>query len=185
VWPDTFVEESNLAQNVFALRRASGESGQKYIETVPKLGYRFLASVRIVEDTEDELFVGHLVSARTDTHEADSPGRMRQPDSMSREAAAEDDGAKLNIRALAVLPFKMIGGHDDYEHLELGMADSLIVKLSNVRRLTIRPTSAILRYNSKERDYLAAAHQLDVDVVLDGFIQLFGSHMRVSVQLVS
>jgi DNA-binding winged helix-turn-helix (wHTH) protein/TolB-like protein/Tfp pilus assembly protein PilF len=47
VWPDTFVEENNLAQNISALRRALGElaTGDRYIETVPKRGYRFVAPV--------------------------------------------------------------------------------------------------------------------------------------------
>ncbi len=47
VWPDTFVEESNLAYNVFALRKALGDTAEdsQYIETVPKKGYRFKASV--------------------------------------------------------------------------------------------------------------------------------------------
>jgi DNA-binding winged helix-turn-helix (wHTH) protein len=48
VWPDSFVEENNLAQNISALRKALGgeDDGQKYIETVPKRGYRFVADVR-------------------------------------------------------------------------------------------------------------------------------------------
>jgi DNA-binding winged helix-turn-helix (wHTH) protein len=48
VWPDSFVEENNLAQNISALRKALGEgsSGRKFIETVPKRGYRFIAVVR-------------------------------------------------------------------------------------------------------------------------------------------
>jgi DNA-binding winged helix-turn-helix (wHTH) protein/TolB-like protein len=48
LWPDSFVEESNLAQNVSALRRALGErpGEAQFIETVPKLGYRFVAEVR-------------------------------------------------------------------------------------------------------------------------------------------
>ena len=47
VWPDTFVEESNLAYNIFALRKALRDSAEnsRYIETVPKKGYRFRASV--------------------------------------------------------------------------------------------------------------------------------------------
>ena len=47
VWPDTFVEESNLTYNVFALRKALGDSADnaQYIETVPKRGYRFTATV--------------------------------------------------------------------------------------------------------------------------------------------
>src|SRR5438128_1155044 len=43
VWPDTFVEENNLTQNISALRKALGEG--EYIETIPRRGYRFLASV--------------------------------------------------------------------------------------------------------------------------------------------
>ena len=47
VWPDTFVEESNLAYNIFALRKALGDTAEnsRYIETVSKKGYRFRASV--------------------------------------------------------------------------------------------------------------------------------------------
>ncbi|MGE0882810.1 MAG: winged helix-turn-helix domain-containing protein [Blastocatellales bacterium] len=48
VWPDTFVEENNLADNISRLRKAlgEGENGQKFIETVPKRGYRFVAEVK-------------------------------------------------------------------------------------------------------------------------------------------
>jgi DNA-binding winged helix-turn-helix (wHTH) protein len=48
VWPDTAVEENNLAQNISALRKALGEAagGQKFIATVPRRGYRFVAEVR-------------------------------------------------------------------------------------------------------------------------------------------
>jgi len=56
VWPDSFVEENNLAQNISALRKALDEEGggQKYIETVPKRGYRFVADVRENREDEDE-----------------------------------------------------------------------------------------------------------------------------------
>jgi DNA-binding winged helix-turn-helix (wHTH) protein/Tol biopolymer transport system component len=52
VWPDTFVEEGNLARNVSTLRRALGESedGHQYIETIPRRGYRFVAKVRELSD---------------------------------------------------------------------------------------------------------------------------------------
>jgi DNA-binding winged helix-turn-helix (wHTH) protein len=48
VWPDSFVEENNLAQNISILRKALGEGkeGEQYIQTVPKRGYRFVADVR-------------------------------------------------------------------------------------------------------------------------------------------
>lgn len=58
LWPDTFVEESNLTFNISTLRKALGdnrESGERFIETVPKRGYRFVAQVReIVGNTEPD-----------------------------------------------------------------------------------------------------------------------------------
>src|SRR5215468_7506655 len=50
VWPDTFVEEANLASNISQLRKAlgEGENGHRYIETAPKLGYSFVAMVQEV-----------------------------------------------------------------------------------------------------------------------------------------
>jgi TolB-like protein/DNA-binding winged helix-turn-helix (wHTH) protein/Tfp pilus assembly protein PilF len=56
IWPDSFVEEANLSVNMTRLRRALGEDDHRYIETVPKRGYRFIAGVRDVTDAD--LFVG-------------------------------------------------------------------------------------------------------------------------------
>lgn len=66
LWPDSFVEENNLTQQISQLRRALGEGtdGQTYIETVPKLGYRFIPEVREIVDGDG----GLLVSKRTRTH---------------------------------------------------------------------------------------------------------------------
>jgi TolB-like protein/DNA-binding winged helix-turn-helix (wHTH) protein/Flp pilus assembly protein TadD len=58
LWPDNFVEESSLSQNIFLLRKAMGESTgtpeQRYIETVPKIGYRFVAQVKRLEAIPDD-----------------------------------------------------------------------------------------------------------------------------------
>ena len=60
VWPGTFVEESNLTSNNALIRKTLGESGnsERYIETVPKRGYRFVADVeeKRDEDTEQAMF---------------------------------------------------------------------------------------------------------------------------------
>src|SRR5262249_31329518 len=57
VWPDTFVEEANLASNISQLRKAlgDGENGHRYIETAPKRGYRFVADVKKLEQSLQEL----------------------------------------------------------------------------------------------------------------------------------
>src|SRR5215217_6303791 len=66
VWPDSFVEENNLAQNISILRKALGEGkeGEHYIQTVPKRGYRFLAEVRATGGEEDTLPVRERTTAR-------------------------------------------------------------------------------------------------------------------------
>ena len=65
VWPDSFVEENNLAQNISTLRKALGESeaGLKYIETVPKRGYRFVADVKETWDEDVDLVLHERTSA--------------------------------------------------------------------------------------------------------------------------
>src|SRR5262249_9055933 len=66
LWPDSFVEENNLTQQISQLRRvlSDGPDGNSYIETVPKLGYRFVPEVCEIDAHEHEL----LVSKHTRTH---------------------------------------------------------------------------------------------------------------------
>jgi pimeloyl-ACP methyl ester carboxylesterase/DNA-binding winged helix-turn-helix (wHTH) protein len=61
VWPDSFVEENNLAQNISILRKALGESkeGEQYIQTVPKRGYRFVGEVRASSGDDVETMIVH------------------------------------------------------------------------------------------------------------------------------
>src|SRR5215204_5428453 len=59
VWPDSFVEENNLAQNISILRKALGEAkeGEHYIQTVPKRGYRFIGDVRATGGDDESVIV--------------------------------------------------------------------------------------------------------------------------------
>src|SRR4030095_7332838 len=65
VWPDSFVEEGNLSVNIFALRKALGDDGNQhqFIKTVPKRGYRFVASVLEVWGENEELTSESLETA--------------------------------------------------------------------------------------------------------------------------
>src|SRR5579864_7476216 len=65
VWPDAFVEENNLSQNIFMLRKALGDvSGDRhYIVTLPGRGYRFAAEVRtVMQEGDDVVIKSHLRS---------------------------------------------------------------------------------------------------------------------------
>jgi len=66
VWPDVFVEENNLTQYVAAARLALGANRQeqRYIETVPKRGYRFVSSVQVVTEESDSVIVEEQESLR-------------------------------------------------------------------------------------------------------------------------
>jgi len=66
VWPDSFVEENNLAQNISILRKALGKTheGEDYIQTVPKRGYRFVGEVRATGGDEESVIVRERTRAR-------------------------------------------------------------------------------------------------------------------------
>ena len=97
-----------------------------------------------------------------------------------RTMSARADAAS---RSVAILPFHAIGSVTDEDYLAVGMADALINRLSNVRQLAVRPTSAILKYGAAS-DAAAAARELRVDAVLDGRIQRQGNRIRVTAQLI-
>jgi DNA-binding winged helix-turn-helix (wHTH) protein/TolB-like protein len=110
----------------------------------------------------------------------------RRGSNQTSAAAAEAVGAGTNkaIESIAVLPFKPLGAQASDEYTGPGMADALITKLSNSKRLRVRSTSAVLRYNNSAQDPLQAGRELNVDSVLDGKIQRDGERVRVTVQLV-
>ncbi len=95
------------------------------------------------------------------------------------------------ISSIAVLPFKSIDSAGGDEYLGLGMADDLITRLSNLRRIIVRPTSAVLKYASGEPNPpnppnpVDVGQALGVESVLEGSIRRSGERIRVTVQLVS
>ncbi|MGH8630019.1 MAG: hypothetical protein ACREU7_04535, partial [Burkholderiales bacterium] len=82
-----------------------------------------------------------------------------------------------------MLPLKALSKQSGDEDLGLGIADSIITKVSQVRQLTVRPTSAVRKYAMQDVDSLQAAQTLKVDSVLDGSVQRSGDRLRVSVNL--
>jgi pimeloyl-ACP methyl ester carboxylesterase/DNA-binding winged helix-turn-helix (wHTH) protein/class 3 adenylate cyclase len=113
VWPDSFVEENNLAQNISILRKTLGEglAGLKFIETVPKRGYRFVAEVSGRADDETEILIRERtrsrviieeeeddpepsVLARQHANPADRPGKPGSPGMLSPARSSDVDHAR-------------------------------------------------------------------------------------------
>lgn len=185
LWPDTAVEESNLAFQISALRKALGEG--RYVITVPGRGYQFAGATSVEAYVEQEERTTITVSdeRRTLPWVAIALGAallvaaiaalvlLRRP---TRPPPA-------NVRSIAVLPFRPIVAAQRDESLELGMADTLITRLSHMQAIVVRPTSAIRRYTALDQDPIAAGRDLAVDSVLDGSIHRSGDRMRVTVRL--
>ena len=196
LWPDSFVEEGNLTQNIYVLRKAleTDEDAEPYIETIPRRGYRFAAQVN---ELHEEAAV--LPVERNDVAPVQEP---RQLISQPRVLIILVVGllvvgisfylfrnrttspiSSTEIKSLAILPFKSLRGEAADEYMGQGMADALITKLSNSRRIAVRPTSAVLRYSALDKDPLDAGRELGVEAVLDGNVQHVGDRVRVTVQL--
>src|SRR3954471_13525187 len=81
VWPDTVVEEANLSHNIYKLREALGEgrTGEKYIETVPRRGYRFVAKVRELGNPTVDLIVAEHTRAQLVVEELETTEKIIEP----------------------------------------------------------------------------------------------------------
>src|SRR5206468_8202121 len=89
-----------------------------------------------------------------------------------------------DLRTIAVLPFKSLSAETSDRNLEIGLADALITKLSNLKQLVVKPTSLVRKYADGRFDSLTAGRELGVDALLEGSIQREGDRIRVTVQLV-
>jgi serine/threonine protein kinase/tetratricopeptide (TPR) repeat protein len=86
--------------------------------------------------------------------------------------------------AIAVLPFRPLSKEGRDEILELGIADALITKLSELSQIIVRPTSSVRKYIDLEQDPAIAGRELAVESVLEGNIQRLGDRIRITVRLV-
>lgn len=157
IWGSNFVEEANLTQNIFTLRKIFGEKPRdhRFIVTVPGRGYRFVAKVEMITETKSE---------------------------NQTNGAIHLNG---HVTSLAVLPLKFLMPRDaeNEKYLGLAIADSLITQLSACRKFAVRSTETVLKYVETEKDAIAIGRELEVEVVLSGTIQISNAKTRANLQL--
>ncbi|PYQ41573.1 MAG: hypothetical protein DMF77_15410 [Acidobacteria bacterium] len=157
VWPDTFVEENNLAQNISLLRRVLGEGagGRRLIETVPRRGYRFVGPVE------------------------ERPGRLAE------ETAAEARSAAVapDIAAIAVLPFADMSPGRDQDYFCEGLAEELINALTQIEGLRVAARTASFHFRGGA-DVREVGARLGVGTLHEGSVRKAGERLRVTVQLI-
>jgi TolB-like protein/DNA-binding winged helix-turn-helix (wHTH) protein/Flp pilus assembly protein TadD len=193
IWPDSFVEESTLAKNIFTLRKALGSQadGADYIETVPKLGYRFVAAVEAGERN------GLHAPAPAEAH----PPRPRWRGwiwtvlvlvvavalaglvALRRWEAQEATGHRT---MLAVLPFANYSGDPGEEYFTDGFTEEMITQLGALRpdRLGVIARTSAMHYKNTSESIAQIGHELGVDYVLEGSVRREGEQIRISAQLI-
>jgi len=159
VWPDTFVEDSNLTQAIFLLRRTLGDerAEPKYIETVVRRGYRFVANVRAV-------------------HAGDNGS--------DSENGLDGEAAVSPPRTMAVLPFVNATGDSEVEYLADGLTETFVNNLARVSKLRVMSRSAVFRYKSKQLDPRVVGRELGVGVVLVGRLTSHRPGISIGLELV-
>jgi TolB-like protein/DNA-binding winged helix-turn-helix (wHTH) protein/Tfp pilus assembly protein PilF len=209
LWPDTFVEESNLGQHVFQLRKALGDRSldSSYIATVPGRGYRFAQKVRtIAEDTiaeEESIVIASHTRSRVVIDEESSPTPALPTGKRPLRFTAVLVGLVLVVFAgywawhrshlanpgrvmLAVLPFENLTGDPEQEYFADGLTEELITQLGRLRheQLGVIARTSVMGYKHGDKRLDQIGHELSVQYVLEGSFRRAGDHLRITAQLI-
>jgi adenylate cyclase len=162
LWPGTIVEENNLNKNISMLRKALGEcpSGQSYIDTVPRVGYRFAAQVEQVSAAGPTLVMSH----------EPTPAPSMPPEQPKR-------------KSVAVLYFENLSGNCDDEYFRDGMTEDVITELEKIRELRLIPRTSMLAFRDKPASITQVGDQLCADFVMEGSIRRAGDRLRITARL--
>ena len=199
VWPDSFVEESNLTQAVYVLRKALGQTrDQGYIVTLPGQGYRFVADVKPVQrtatpaaDTGDN---GHAILS--------SPRRAQQ---LRRwllvllgiavvlfliSAAYFKWFRPRPVSAartmLAVLPFENFTGDPAQDYFSDGLTEEMISHLGDLdpRHLGVIARTSVMHYKHSQASIPQIGKDLGVQYVIEGSVRRDSERVRITAQLI-
>jgi len=156
VWPNCFVEEATLAQNVFTLRKLLGGGAgavDEYIKTVPKRGYRFVAAV-------------------TESRQSDS------------EQVVDSTEPTDSIMSLAVMPIVDAVPDAVSEHLINGLTEKIVNHLYVLPKLHVKACSTLNLYSRAEIDPQRAGVDLGVTAILIGRVIHSDDEVTIAMELV-
>ncbi len=191
VWPDTTVEEIGLARNISQLRKVLGDESDsgKYIETLPKRGYRFVAEVLAAEpDSASSAFAS-----------ATGPPIWRWRGVLLAAAAAILILAVVywqfyrpsrylssggQIASIAVVPFECLSPELDCGAFPHGLTDLLVARLTKLDGVHVLSPSTVYRFQRARLSMPFMARILGMDVMLEGTIQRVEDRVRITARLV-
>jgi TolB-like protein/DNA-binding winged helix-turn-helix (wHTH) protein/Tfp pilus assembly protein PilF len=201
-----FDQAVNIA--IAKLRSAFGDSAEnpRFIETVPKHGYRFIAEVSVVDfdvhPRKPEREIG--IQPGTDSEHpqgaplAVTPNRRGWPKRLVLSGFAVILGLLIvtvwffrsrvppptNIRSLAVLPLENLSGDPSQEYFADGMTDELITDLAQISALRVISRTSAMVYKGARKPLPEIARELNVDAVVEGTVLQAGDQVRITAQLI-
>ncbi|MBZ5515569.1 MAG: winged helix-turn-helix domain-containing protein, partial [Acidobacteriia bacterium] len=199
LWPaDTFVDfEHSINTAVNKLREALGDSPEqpRFIETLPRHGYRFVTPVETVVPSVGAvrepplakrrivaLACGALVLALAMLLALNVAGlRDRLATAVG---ASRPPGMPLQkIESIAVLPLENLSRDPEQEYFADGLTDALITDLGKVATLRVISRTSVMHYKGAKKPLPEIARELDVDAVVEGTVQRSGNQVRITAQL--
>jgi TolB-like protein/DNA-binding winged helix-turn-helix (wHTH) protein/Flp pilus assembly protein TadD len=197
IWTaDTFVDFDHSLHNAIArLREVLGDSAEtpRYIETLPRRGYRFIAPLEEVQAPR----IGGENGSKTGNAAAVAlrPKRGRAlvltliscgAIGLASWAAWQHSYAKntvLPIRSIAVLPMQNLSADAAQEYFADGMTDQLITELAKIGALRVTSRTSVMRYKGTKKALPEIARELNVDAIVEGSVIRSGQRLRVTAQL--
>jgi DNA-binding winged helix-turn-helix (wHTH) protein/TolB-like protein/Flp pilus assembly protein TadD len=202
VWSRVVVEENNLNQAIYNIRKVLGDSRDtpRFIVTIAGRGYQFIADTR--PDVGDVTAAPMLAAeVRAPAVEA-APTPVAVPAQLSRRWLLAAGGAAIAGLAgvaywvgrpartnglpssMAVLPFKPLVDSAANEAIELGITESMINRLSELPGIVVSPLSSVRRFSGQNVDAREAGRTLRVAAVLDGHVQVDHDRLRLTARLI-
>jgi TolB-like protein/DNA-binding winged helix-turn-helix (wHTH) protein/tetratricopeptide (TPR) repeat protein len=199
IWPaDTFVNFDHSLHNAISrIREVLGDSPEtpRYIETLPRRGYRYIGPVEPLGTLQLTPETGGRTSPPVDP--VPSPKHKNRSlvlalcavFALGRVAWTvqqyfQTKAATLPIHSIAVLPLANLSGDPSEEFFADGMTDQLITDLAKVGSLRVVSRTSILQYKGGKKGLPEIARELNVDAIVEGSITRSGQRVRVTAQLV-
>jgi TolB-like protein/DNA-binding winged helix-turn-helix (wHTH) protein/Flp pilus assembly protein TadD len=205
LWPQTTVDfDHGLNKAISKIREALGDSPEhpRFVETVARRGYRFLADVAVTCDgrakavPDDPAYeVPPAFSpALPTTYQKAKPGylaRLLFGLGLALVVASaiswvfyHDIYSSPAIRSLAVLPLENLSEDSSQDYFADGMTDALITRLAQISTLRVISRTSVMTYKNVHRPLAEIARDLNVDAVVEGSVSRAGERVRVTAQLI-
>jgi TolB-like protein/DNA-binding winged helix-turn-helix (wHTH) protein/tetratricopeptide (TPR) repeat protein len=183
---DTFVDfDHGLNTAVKRLRELLGDSAEnpRYIETLPRHGYRLMVPVEKTEPFASPIFKASLRRRKTWLAVSVLIIAAVVVGVLSRQWLIERF-RPVKIESLAVLPLENLSGNPDEEYFVDGMTEALITELGKMHALRVISRQSVMHYKGTNKTVPQIAKELNVDALVEGSTLRTGGKVRITTQLI-